>query len=78
MTLLSMSLNAQRLPANKLGGFNFNPTGMAYKHAPTGQLRMPTLASDEYLFGPYTTDDFDATGISYGGYYTSAQEVPRE
>jgi len=75
MTLLSMSLNAQRLPANKLGGFNFNPTGMAYKHAPTGQLRMPTLASDEYLFGPYTTDDFDATGISYGGYYTSAQEV---
>lgn len=77
MTLLTMSLNAQRLPASRQGGNDLTPTGIAYKYMPTatGQFRMPSLGSGEYLFGPYTTDDFDATGISYGGYYNSAQQV---
>ena len=35
---------------------------------------MPTLGSSEYLFGPYTTDDFDATGVGYN-YYSQAQAV---
>jgi len=77
MSLLTMSLNAQRLPASRQGGNDLTPTGIAYKYMPnaTGQFRMPSLGSGEYLFGPYTTDDFDATGISYGGYYNSAQQV---
>lgn len=75
MTLLSMSLNAQRLPANFVGGINFTPTGKAYLHTPTGQFRMPTLNADEYLFGPYTTDDFDATGVGFAGYYNQAQDI---
>ena len=75
MSLLTMSLNAQRLPAKNLGDFSFNPTGKASQKAPNGQFRMPSLGSGEYLLGPYTTDDFDATGISYGGYYSSDQSV---
>ena len=75
MSLLTMSLNAQRLPAKNLGDFSFNPTGKASQKAPNGQFRMPSLGSGEYLLGPYTTDDFDATGISYGGYYSSGQSV---
>ena len=63
MTLLSMSLNAQKLPG-KNGIPNFTPTGTAYLYSPNGQFRMPSLGSGEYLFGPYATDDFDATGIS--------------
>ena len=74
MTLLSMSLNAQRLPG-KSGIPNFMPTGTAYKYTPNGQFRMPTLNSGEYLFGPYTTDDFDATGIGYANYYNAAQDI---
>ncbi len=75
LSLLTMSLNAQRLPAKNLGDFSFNPTGKASQKAPNGQFRMPSLGSGEYLLGPYTTDDFDATGISYGGYYSSGQSV---
>ncbi|MBQ9576066.1 MAG: hypothetical protein IJV11_04230 [Muribaculaceae bacterium] len=75
MTLLSMSLNAQRLPADKLGGFDFKPTGTARLFTPGGQFRMPSLGSGEYLFGAYTTDDFDATGIGMAGYYNQAQWV---
>lgn len=77
MTLLTMSLNAQRLPASRQGGNDLTPTGIAYKYMPNakGQFRMPSLGSGEYLLGPYTTDDFDATGISYGGYYNSAQQI---
>lgn len=75
MTLLTMSLNAQRLPADNLGNYNFNPTGKAFKHTPNGQFRMPSLGTGEYLLGPYNTDDFDATGISYGGYYNQDQAV---
>ncbi len=85
LSLLSLSLNAQLLPANQLGGFcDFTPTGKAYHKAPNGKLRMPTLASNEYLVGPYVTDDFDATGIGYGNYYSNDQsiavmvELPRE
>ncbi len=73
-TLLSMSLNAQKLPG-KSGIPNFLPTGTAYKYMPNGQLRMPTLGSGEYLFGPYVTDDFDATGIGYANYYNAAQDI---
>ena len=73
LTLLSMSLNAQLLPANQLGGFDRTPTGKAYLKAPNGQFRMPTLNSNEYLLGPYTTDDFDQTGLGLGAYYSSAQ-----
>lgn len=72
-TLLSMSLNAQKLPG-KNGIPNFIPTGTAYVDQ-KGQFRMPSLGSTEYLFGPYTTDDFDATGISYAGYYNAAQDI---
>ncbi|MBQ3363599.1 MAG: hypothetical protein IJG42_06610 [Muribaculaceae bacterium] len=75
ITLLTMSLNAQLLPAKNLGDFSFNPTGVAYKYMPNGQFRMPSLGTGEYLLGPYNTDDFDATGISYGGYYSSDQSV---
>jgi hypothetical protein len=75
MTLLSMSLNAQLLPAKNLGDFSFNPTGKAYQKATNGQFRMPSLGTGEYLLGPYNTDDFDATGIGYGGYYSSDQSV---
>ena len=74
MTLLSMSLNAQKLPG-KNGIPNFTPTGTAYLYSPNGQFRMPSLGSGEYLFGPYATDDFDATGISYAGYYNAAQDI---
>ncbi len=74
MTLLSMSLNAQKLPG-KNGIPDFTPTGTAYLYSPNGQFRMPSLGSGEYLFGPYTTDDFDATGISYAGYYNAAQDI---
>lgn len=73
ITLLSMSLNAQLLPANQLGGFDRTPTGKAHLKAPNGQFRMPTLNSDEYLVGPYITDDFDQTGLGVGAYYSSAQ-----
>lgn len=76
ITLLSMSLNAQRLPANMPGGLNFNPNGTAtLVNHNTGQLRMPSLGTDEYLLGPYTTDAFDATGIGYSGYYNAAQQI---
>lgn len=74
ITLLTMSLNAQKLPG-KNGIPNFMPTGTAYLYSPNGQFRMPSLGSGEYLFGPYTTDDFDATGISYAGYYNAAQDI---
>lgn len=76
ITLLSMSLNAQRLPANLPIGLNFNPNGSAtLVNHNTGQLRMPSLGTDEFLLGPYTTDDFDATGISYANYYNAAQKI---
>ena len=75
ITLLTMSLNAQLLPAKNLGDFSFTPTGIAYKYMPNGQFRMPSLGTGEYLLGPYNTDDFDATGISYGGYYSSDQSI---
>lgn len=76
ITLLSMSLNAQRLPANMPGGLNFNPNGTAtLVNHNTGQLRMPSLGTDEYLLGPYTTDAFDATGIGYSNYYNAAQQI---
>ena len=73
MTLLSMSLNAQLLPANQLGGFDRTPTGKAHLKASNGQFRMPALNSDEYLVGPYVTDDFEQTGLGVGSYYSSAQ-----
>lgn len=74
-TLLTMSLNAQLLPAfNKQGATEFTPTGMAYKYTPKSQFRMPSLGSGEYLLGPYTTDDFDATGVGFN-YYYQAQSV---
>lgn len=73
-TLLTMSLNAQRLPG-KNGIPNFMPTGTAYKYTPNGQFRMPTLNSGEYLLGPYTTDDFDDTGISFANYYSTDQDI---
>lgn len=77
MSLLTMSLNAQLLPAfNKQAATDFTPTGIAYKYMPNakGQFRMPSLGSGEYLFGPYTTDDFDATGVGFN-YYNQAQSV---
>ena len=76
MTLLSMSLNAQLLPEFHRGGNrNSAPAGTAYLYTPGGQFRMPTLGSGEYLFGPYTTDDFDATGASLYTMYNRAQNV---
>ncbi len=76
ITLLSMSLNAQRLPAELPGGLSFSPNGKAtLVNHNKGQFRMPTLGSDEYLLGPYITDDFDATGIGYSGYYNAAQKI---
>ena len=76
ITLLSMSLNAQRLPADLPCGLNFNPNGKAtLVNHNKGQFRMPTLATDEYLLGPYITDDFDATGIGYSSYYNAAQQI---
>ena len=76
MTLLSMSLNAQLLPEFHRGGNrNSAPAGTAYLYTPGGQFRMPTLGSGEYLFGPYTTDEFDATGASLYSMYNRAQNV---
>lgn len=75
MTLLTMSLNAQRLPANFVGGTDFTPTGKAHLAEPGSMLRMPTLASDQYLLGPYVTDDYDVTGTCYANYYTQGQAI---
>jgi len=76
LSLLSMSLNAQLLPDKHKGGFrSATPAGMAYLYTPNGQFRMPSLGSNEYLFGPYITDDFDATGASLYDFYTRAQDV---
>jgi hypothetical protein len=76
ITLLSMSLNAQWLPEkHKSGSRNHNYTGMAYLYTPNNQFRMPSLNNGEYLFGPYLTDDFDATGASLYNLYNQAQDL---
>lgn len=76
MTLLSMSLNAQLLPEkHKSGSRSHTSTGMAYLYSPNGQFRMPSLNNGEYLFGPYLTDDFDATGVSLYNMYNQAQDL---
>ena len=76
MTLLSMSLNAQLLPEKHKSGLrSHNSTGMAYLYSPNGQFRMPSLNNGEYLFGPYLTDDFDATGVSLYNMYNQAQDL---
>ena len=75
ITLLSLSLNAQRIPANFVGGTSFTPTGKAHLAEPGSMLRMPTLASNEYLLGPYITDDYDVTGTCYANYYNQDQAI---
>ena len=76
LTLLSMSLNAQRLPAHEQFASKFTPTGKAtLMDHNNSRFRMPSLNSGEYLFGAYTTDDFDATGVGMAGYYNQAQWV---
>lgn len=76
MSLLTMSLNAQLLPdKQRSGSRNATPTGIAYQYTPNSQFRMPSLGSGEYLFGPYTTDEFDATGASLYNLYNRAQNV---
>lgn len=74
MTLLSLSLNAQKLPTKKAIP-SFNATGQASLVTPNTQLRMPSLAWYQFLLGPYTTDDFDTNGIGYSQYYNQGQEI---
>lgn len=75
ITLLSMSLNAQLLPGKGNGNFMFMPTGTATMAAHNNQFRLPNLASGQYLVGPYVSDDFEETGLSFYNFYNQGQNV---